>query len=106
MAKRLMRVGGSGRIVFDYDMRIAEPIHASADAPPFDMWPAFRALAGRPVLALRGELSDILSDLTLARMADAVPGLDAITVPDTGHPTTLEETESKEGMARLLARVA
>ncbi|HWK41595.1 MAG TPA: alpha/beta hydrolase [Croceibacterium sp.] len=107
IAKRWLAVSGNGRIVFDYDMRIAEPIHqADITAPSFDMWPAFRALAGRPLLAIRGESSDILSARTLKRMEREVPGMEAITVPRTGHAPTLEEPPVQAAIARLLAQVA
>jgi len=103
VAKRLMCVGAGGRIAFDYDMRIAEPFDLPGE--PFDMWQALRALSGRPVLALRGELSDILSPATLARMAAELPGLTTATIPRTGHAPTLEEPEAQEAIARLLERV-
>lgn len=105
LAKRLMCVSGSGRVVFDYDVKIAEPFHAPAAEGAVDMWPALRALSGCPVLALRGELSDILSAETLSRMAQEVPGLDAVTVPRTGHAPTLEEPAASEAIARLLAKI-
>ncbi|WAT17847.1 alpha/beta hydrolase [Aurantiacibacter sp. MUD11] len=106
LAKRLMCVGGNGRITLDYDMKIAEPFDSEEDAGEIDLWPAWRALAGRPVLALRGELSDILSAETFARMAKEVEGLDAVTVPGVGHVPTLEEPVAQEAIARLLSRVA
>jgi pimeloyl-ACP methyl ester carboxylesterase len=106
LAKRLMVVGGNGRVVFDYDMKIAEPFHAADAGAPFDMWPAFRALEGRPVLAIRGALSDILSIATLERMARELPGLDAVTVPRVGHAPTLEEPEAQAAIRRLLAKLA
>ncbi|WP_121118557.1 alpha/beta fold hydrolase [Croceibacterium ferulae] len=107
MAKRLMCVGAGGRIAFDYDMKIAEPFSAPLpdEAPAPDMWPLLHALAGRPVLAIRGELSDILSAATLTRMEREVPGLDSVTVPRTGHAPTLEEPEVQAAIARLLTRV-
>jgi pimeloyl-ACP methyl ester carboxylesterase len=105
LAKRSMAVGPGGRIAFDYDMRIAEPFNAPAASPSFDMWPAFRALAGRPVLAIRGALSDILSDATLARMAEEMPDMDICMVSRTGHPPTLEEPEAQAAIARFLAKV-
>lgn len=104
-AKRLMCVGGSGRVVLDYDMKIAEPIMQSDDPVAFDMWPAWRALAGRPVALLRGELSDLLSVATFARMARELPGVDAVEVPGVGHPPTLEEPVSIAVLTRLLERV-
>jgi len=106
LSKRLMCVGGSGRIAFDYDMKIAEPFQQPESSAPFDMWPAFRALSGRPVLALRGALSDILSPATLARMESELPGMEAVTIANTGHAPTLEEPAAQEAIARLLARVA
>ncbi len=106
LAKRLMVVGGSGRVVFDYDMKIAEPFHAAGSGTPFDMWPAFHALAERPVLAIRGALSDILSTATLERMARELPGLEAVTISRVGHAPTLEEPEAQAAIRRLLAKLA
>lgn len=105
LAKRLMCIGAGGRITFDYDMRIAEPFEAPPPEAPVDLWAALRALAGRPVLAIRGALSDILSAETLARMARELPGLETVTVPRTGHVPTLDEPEAQAAIARLLARV-
>ncbi len=106
MAKRLCRLTSAGRIVFDYDMRIAEPIReAPVDAPPVDLWPAFEALAGRPVALLRGDRSDLLSAATAAEMARRLPGLDVTTIPDVGHPPTLDEPESIAAIDRLLGRI-
>jgi pimeloyl-ACP methyl ester carboxylesterase len=105
LAKRLMAVGPGGRIAFDYDMKIAEPFQTAEGTAPVDMWPAFRALAGRPALAMRGELSDILSAATLARMKREVPNLDTVTVERTGHAPTLEEPVTQAAIARLLAGI-
>jgi pimeloyl-ACP methyl ester carboxylesterase len=105
LAKRLMVVGPGGRIAFDYDMRIAEPFNRPESTASFDMWPAFRALVGRPVLAVRGALSDILSAATLTRMGQELPGLEAITVPRVGHAPTLEEPAAQQGIAAVLAQV-
>ncbi|MBO9497912.1 MAG: alpha/beta hydrolase [Novosphingobium sp.] len=108
MAKRLMTVSGNGRIVFDYDMKIAEPFNAPADpaAPAVDMWPAWRALRGRPLLAVRGALSDILSAKTLKKMAKEVEGCEALTLPRIGHTPTLGEPEAAEAIVRLLAKLS
>lgn len=106
LAKRLMVVSGSGRIALDYDMKIAEPMLEAEEPIGFDMWPALHALSGRPLLALRGELSDLLSAETFARMAQEVAGLEGVTVPGVGHTPTLEEPVALEALARLLGRVA
>jgi pimeloyl-ACP methyl ester carboxylesterase len=106
LAKRLMAVGPGGRIAFDYDMKIAEPFQTAEGTAPVDMWPAFRALAGRPALAIRGELSDILSAATLERMAAEVADLEVCTVGRTGHAPTLEEPEAQAAIGRLLAKIS
>lgn len=105
VAKRLMAVGGNGRIAFDYDMKIAEPFNTPS-ATDVDMWPAYQALAGRPVLVLRGELSDILSSKTMERMASEIPGAETVTVPRVGHTPSLAEPEARAAITQLLAKCA
>jgi pimeloyl-ACP methyl ester carboxylesterase len=104
-AKRIMLVGENGRIAFDYDMRIAEPLQASGGGLP-NLWPAFRALDSIPTLVLRGEVSDLLSAETVTRMQAELPHLRAVTVPRTGHPPTLAEPQAEAAIAELLAEVA
>jgi pimeloyl-ACP methyl ester carboxylesterase len=104
-AKRTMDVAGNGRIVFDYDMKIAEPFNAPEPAA-FNLWPAFRALRGVPALVLRGELSDLLSAATVKAMKKDLPGLQAVTVKRVGHAPTLAEPEAQQAIAAFLAEVA
>ncbi|MBB4085230.1 alpha/beta fold hydrolase [Sphingomonas carotinifaciens] len=106
MAKRLYRLTGSGRIVLDYDLKIAEPFRVpGAEAGP-DMWQALAALAGVPVLVVRGGRSDILSAGVAERMAAALPDAELVTVPEVGHAPTLTEPPAVAAIERLLARVA
>ena len=104
-AKRLCRLNPQGRVVRDYDIRIAEPFRAPGGEGAFDLWPAFAALKGAPCLAVRGETSDILGIETLARMLAENPAMESVTIPRTGHAPTLEEPEAEEAIDRLLARV-
>lgn len=106
MAKRLYRVNSSGRIVLDYDMKIAEPFRVPGNEAGPDMWPTIDAMNGRPLLIVRGERSDILSEETAAKMVTRVPGAELVTVPGIGHAPTLEEPEAVAGIERLLAKVA
>jgi pimeloyl-ACP methyl ester carboxylesterase len=106
MAKRTMALGSGGRVAFDYDMNIADPIEAApADAPAPDLWPAWHALAKAPLLLLRGERSDILAAHSAARMIDEAPGATLVTVPRVGHAPTLDEPVSVAAIEALLARV-
>ncbi|HUD31084.1 MAG TPA: alpha/beta hydrolase [Novosphingobium sp.] len=105
MAKRLMTVANNGRVVFDYDMKIAEPFLAlDVDAQP-DLWPAWDALGAAHVTVVRGARSDLLSAATLAEMVRRIPSAEALTLPDVGHAPTLDEPESVAAIERLLARV-
>ncbi|MET0180110.1 MAG: alpha/beta hydrolase [Novosphingobium sp.] len=106
MAKRIMTLGSNGRIVFDYDMKIAEPFAAGVGVAGFDPWPTWRALAGRPLLLLRGENSDILAPDVAARMVAEVPDVELVTIPRVGHAPTLDEPEAIAAIDRLLARAA
>ncbi|MGE4303628.1 MAG: alpha/beta fold hydrolase [Novosphingobium sp.] len=105
MAKRIMALTSNGRIVFDYDMKIAEPfMDFDVDNQP-DLWPAWEALAGRPVLVLRGALSDLLSAETMDEMVRRLPGTQALTLDNVGHAPTLDEPEAVAAIDRLLAGV-
>ena len=105
MAKRLCRLTRAGRIVFDYDMKIAEPFRLPGGDVGVDLWPTLEALKPVPALLLRGELSDLLSEATAEAMAARLPLLDRATIPRIGHAPTLFEPESAVGIDRLLARV-
>jgi pimeloyl-ACP methyl ester carboxylesterase len=105
LAKRLMVIGGNGRIVFDYDMRIAEPFREPAGAAPPDLWPTLAGLKDKPVLLVRGALSDVLSEATLARMAQALPQAEVLTLPRVGHAPTLDEPEVVAAIGRMLAKL-
>jgi pimeloyl-ACP methyl ester carboxylesterase len=105
MAKRLYYVNGAGRIVLDYDMKIAEPFREPGGEAAPDMWPALAALAGLPVLIVRGARSDVLSAATAKRMAAELPASALVTVRNVGHTPTLSEPEVVKAMVALLMRI-
>lgn len=106
MAKRLYRLNSAGRIVLDYDMRIAEPFRVPGNEAGPDMWRTLDPLADRPVLVLRGERSDILSAKTADAMALRLGGrAEVVTVPAVGHAPTLDEPTSIRAISRLLDKV-
>jgi|TARA_Y100000815_G_scaffold66249_3_gene55420 pimeloyl-ACP methyl ester carboxylesterase len=106
MAKRLYRLNSGGRIVLDYDMKIAEPIRAMGSETGVDMWPVMPAFGGIPTLLLRGARSDLLSADNALRMArDIGESAELVTVPDVGHAPVLDEPESLAAIDRLLDRV-
>lgn len=104
-AKRVMTLSGNGRIVFDYDMKIAEPFLQMDFTNQPDLWPGLRALTANPVVVLRGELSNLLSPETFARMGKSGPDVSLVTVPRVGHAPMLDEPEAVAAIDRLLARI-
>lgn len=105
MAKRLYRLNSAGRIVLDYDMKIAEPFKVPGSEVPADLWSLFHALDNAPLLVVRGATSDVLADRIARRMVER-PDTELVTVPDTGHAPTLSEPVAAAAIDRLLAKVA
>ena len=104
-AKRLCKLTPGGRIVLDYDLRIAEPFKLPGGETGFDMWVAYQGLKGVPSVLVRGELSDLFSPRTAERMQRENPALEVVVVPRVGHAPLLEEPEAVQAIDRLLARV-
>ncbi len=106
MAKRTMRLSGNGRIVPDYDKKIAEPFRLPGGEAGIDLWPAFAALAGVPTLIVRGGLSDLLSPATVDDMVARLPKGASVTVAGVGHAPVLDEPDAVTAIDALLARIA
>ena len=105
MAKRLHRLNSAGRVVLDYDMKIAEPFRVPGNEAGPDMWRALGSLHGVPVLVVRGECSDVLGAPTAERMAAELGNAELVTVPRVGHAPTLDEPVLEAPIARWLERV-
>ena len=105
MSKRLMKVTGSGRIVLDYDMRIAEPFAIPGGEAGMDLWPAFDSLGDTPLLLVRGENSDILSSASAAEMQKRQSHMAIAEIANTGHAPTLDEPEARHAISTMLAQV-
>jgi len=87
-------------LVPTYDARLAKTLDGidfNRPLPP--LWNEFDALGRVPVMVLRGENSDLLSEDTVAAMRARRPAMEAITVPDQGHAPILSGAE-------LIGRIA
>lgn len=103
-AKRLYRQQ-SGVIRLDYDPAISvlfEDKPQAADTP--DMWLMFGMLSAIPMMAIRGELSDILLQDTANKMQRLHPRLNLLEVPDVGHAPLFEDPEVAEPVMTFLAQ--
>jgi pimeloyl-ACP methyl ester carboxylesterase len=77
-----------------YDPTLREPVLASFNSPPVDLWPLFGALAGLPLALIRGANSDLLAPGTVAKMRDMRPDMAFAEVPDRAHIPFLDEPEA------------
>jgi pimeloyl-ACP methyl ester carboxylesterase len=68
------------------------------------MWPQFRGLLGVPVMAIRGENSDLLDAETLQEMARMHPDLETVTVEGQGHAPDLATGDLPACISAFLAR--
>ena len=102
-ARRTFRENDQGIPVLDYDAAIAKPLDEAQDtAVPPDLWPAFEATRGRPVLVIRGENSDILAPETADQMCARHEGCTLVTIPGRGHAPMLDEPEALQAIGAFL----
>ncbi len=86
----------------DADPLIAEPLKDTSKAAP-DLWPLWGAIAKVPILAIRGEHSDIVSAATLERMKREKPDLSTVIAKSRGHAPLLDEPECVQAIDEFLA---
>ena len=113
-ARRLFDAKDGG-FVLAYDPDISAPIRAAAEAAaktqaesgealaPPDMYPLFRALAkDRPLLLVRGGISDLVDAAIAERMRAAAPHMAYAEVPGVGHAPMLTEPQAWAAIEKLL----
>ncbi len=103
-ARRTFREDPDGRLRPAYDPEIAQATRTGGAVPP-DLWALWSGLASIPALSIRGELSDILSNDTLAEMARRKPDLEILRVANRGHAPTLDEPECVASIESFLERI-
>lgn len=88
LTTHVIKSGPAGRFQLRYDPGIAAPFAVAAagqgEGKDIELWPLYDAISC-PTLAIRGELSDLLSRETLAAMAQRGPGAATVEVPGVGH---------------------
>jgi pimeloyl-ACP methyl ester carboxylesterase len=89
--------------VLDYDPAIATGLSSGTATP--NLWPLFDLAARKPILAIRGALSDLLSESVFAQMKQHAPGMHSLTVANRGHAPTLTEPQALAAIDRFLEPV-
>lgn len=106
-AHRAFAENEHGQLVLRYDPNIAMPLQAGKLKP--SSWTsrmAFRRLArNRPVLLVRGALSDLVEDEQAGYMRRAAPGMQYALVPGVGHAPMLTEPPAREAIQQFLSQV-
>jgi pimeloyl-ACP methyl ester carboxylesterase len=102
-ARRTFVEDAEGRPVAAYDPAIAVGLKTETTAAVADLWPMWDGLKAFPILAIRGELSDLFSQSTLEQMAARHPGLQTAIVPLRGHAPMLDEPVALAAIDRFLA---
>jgi pimeloyl-ACP methyl ester carboxylesterase len=105
-ARRTFREEEGGKLVLDYDPKIAEAIQGAKLKPTsFIARMLYRRLARRPTLLIRGANSDIVGPEEARYMRQAVPALRYAEVPDVGHAPMLTEPAARDALETFLADV-
>jgi pimeloyl-ACP methyl ester carboxylesterase len=92
----------NGKLALAYDPAIAT---TGADVTKLNLWPFFNSLKSIPLLAMRGELSDLLSAKTFASMLEQNPDMIAVTVKDRGHAPLLNEPDCLAAIDRFIDKI-
>ena len=103
VARATYRDDGDGRLHFNWDVNLVQPIRRSSGARQ-DLWAMFRSLHHVPVLAIRGGNSDLLTDAGLQAMLNDHPDIAGVTVPGVGHAPRLHEPEAAKAISAFLEK--
>lgn len=95
----------NGTLVRTYDPQLALPFEAlTADNPPPALWDLFDQMPDIPLLTIRGELSDLLSERCVAEMKRRHPNMDVLRIADEGHAPLLADSVAIEAIRTFCHR--
>lgn len=97
---RNLHVQIDDKVVLDYDPAISRGLADGTAAP--NLWSLFEGLAVKPMLVLRGELSDLLSAATVDRMRAHSPLIQERVIAQRGHAPSLDEPDSRAAIDAFL----
>jgi pimeloyl-ACP methyl ester carboxylesterase len=103
-ARRTYCLREDGRLELDYDPAIGRTVRDVRPTPETNaaMWQLFKGMSSRPLLLIRGELSDLLSAHTAEKMITGHGHAALVTVPRVGHAPLLDEPVVTTALARFL----
>ncbi|MEX0583128.1 MAG: alpha/beta hydrolase [Sneathiella sp.] len=90
----------------NYDLNLGKALAEQLNSDePVDLWPFFKALGDIPTLAIRGALSDVLSDTVFKRMKAENPNMETLVLKNRGHVPLLNEPEVLPVLDRFIDRI-
>jgi len=92
-----------GRPAPGYDRNIAKTFSIKDGAVP-ELWPQFETLKRKPLLVIRGENSDLLSEQTVTEMLRRHPQASSFTVEAQGHAPLLRDAPTIAAISRFFAQ--
>ena len=103
-AKRTYSENQNGIPVLAYDPKIAEPLNDSSNntAAP-NLWPVYDQICNKPMLLIRGELSDILEPRCVQVMRQKNTKLEVCEIPNVGHAPLLSEPAAQSAIEGFLS---
>jgi pimeloyl-ACP methyl ester carboxylesterase len=102
-ARSWFNVDDDGLPAAGYDPNLAKALSQS-EGPIPELWPQLGALARVPVLAIRGEHSDVLSAETFEQMRARHPRLETFVVRGQGHAPLLRDGPTISAILAFLDR--
>jgi len=92
-----------GRLVPTCDPQVSRALaQVDPEHPLPPLWPQFDALAGAPLMVIRGANSDLLSAATVAAMRLRRPDAAFMEIPDQGHAPLLAEADTVAAIAAFV----
>ncbi|MGB7335936.1 MAG: alpha/beta hydrolase [Salaquimonas sp.] len=102
---RLIYTEKDGKIVRNYDPKLTNTLKAiDLDVRLPELWPQFTGLRNIPLMLIRGELTDLLAEKTVAKMQVIHPDMAVINVPDQGHAPDIGSAGLPEKISAFLEK--
>ena len=102
---RLIFVEKAGKLVRNYDPKLVNTVKAiDLDTPLPSLWPQFTGLRKIPLLLVRGENTDLLSQKTVDRMKAIHTAMEVVEVKDQGHAPDLGSAGLPEKISQFIDR--
>lgn len=104
--RRLYREDSTGRPVLDYDPAISQPMAGDDDAVAPALWEVFQQISEKPMLLIRGALSDILTEAIVDKVIKKKPDVNYCCLENRGHTPLLSEPKAQRAIEQFLLALA